>query len=205
MSIVKEGWIFIIVPVFLGILFLWFGRNAFLYIPGTLLILVGLFSAFFFRDPVRGIRAGENNILSPCDGTVLEVTEEQGKKVVRVFLSVLNVHLQRSPAAGKVTKVDYRPGKFLPAMNPQAHEVNEQNVITIETSHGIIIVKQIAGILARRVVSWVAAGAQVQQGDKIGLIKFGSQVDLSVPIDATINVKPGDKVVAGETIIGVFR
>jgi len=200
----KEGFPFVAIPVVAGILFLYFSGNMFLILLGYLFILAGLFCAFFFRDPSRKPPVGDNLIVSACDGTVMEAGEAGGEKVIRVFLSVFNVHIQRSPVSGMVEKVEYKPGKFFPAMKPEAHIVNEQNVFTIQTSKGKVIVKQIAGILARRVVAWSKTGDALKTGDKIGLIKFSSQVDIHLPVSANIKVKPGDIVTAGETIVGEF-
>jgi phosphatidylserine decarboxylase len=204
--IAKEGCVFVVIPVIAGILFLLFFKSVFLVFFGWLFILTGIFCAFFFRDPARKIPAGENLVLSPCDGTVMETSVEKDVKVIRVFLSVFNVHIQRSPVSGLLKNVEYRPGRFLPANKPEAHMVNEQNIFTIQTKKGsLIIVKQIAGILARRVVAWSKAGDSLQAGDKIGLIKFSSQVDLHLPLSAGIKVKPGDKINGRETIIGEFE
>ncbi|MHB9155318.1 MAG: phosphatidylserine decarboxylase [Endomicrobiales bacterium] len=204
MFMVKEGLPFVLVPGIIGVLFLSFSRNSVFMVLGGVLIALALFCAFFFRDPSRAVPQGEGLVLSPCDGTVMEVLEEGNAKVVRVFLSVLNVHLQRSPVSGVVKSVEYRPGKFLPAMKSEAHIVNEQNVITIASPDGEFVVKQIAGILARRVVSRVKPGEALERGQKIGLIKFGSQVDLELPLSSEIRVKAGDTVVAGETVYGVI-
>lgn len=205
MSIAKDGWPFIIIPLAAAaVLFaLRFGVAG--AVVAALCLIFGLFCAFFFRDPSRSINTDPSSIVSPCDGTVMEITKENGQDVIRVFLSVFNVHLQRSPVSGKVVDVKYIPGKFLPAMKPDACVVNEQNVITIVSDKGTYVVKQIAGILARRVVAWSKSGDIVKKGDKIGLIKFSSQVDLYVPPAAVINVKVGDKVVGGETIMGEIR
>jgi len=203
--IAKEGYVFVVIPVVLGILFLFLSRGYFTASAGWIFILLGLFCAFFFRDPPRVVPEGENLIVSPCDGTVMEAGLVYGENVIRVFLSVFNVHIQRSPVSGTVTKVEYRPGKFLPANDAQAHIVNEQNIFTIETKKGNVIVKQIAGILARRVVAWSKAGDALKSGDKIGLIKFGSQVDIHLPAAALVKVKPGDKIAGGETVIGEFK
>jgi len=206
MSIAKEGFPFIIPPLAMGVLMFAFCRGWWgCPVIGGILILLGLFSAFFFRDPLRTIPADDKLVLSPCDGTVMEITEMGGQKVVRMFLSVFNVHLQRAPVAGEIVKMEYRPGKFVPAMRPDAHEVNEQNIITMKTAHGEFVVKQIAGILARRVVAWVKAGDMAVKGQKIGLIKFGSQVDLHVPKNVEIKVKVNDKVTGGETVIGEIK
>ena len=203
MFFVKEGWPFIFIPLVLGILILSVFRGSTPYALGVLLIVFGSFSAFFFRDPVRSIRDDAGLILSPADGTVMEISEEDGAKCVKIFLSVFNVNLQRSPVEGVVKSVEYRPGKFLPAMRQEAHILNEQNIITIETKDGEYKVKQIAGILARRVVSWVRRGDKVSKGQKIGLIKFGSQVDVYFPkgSPAEIVVAKGDKVVSGITVL----
>ena len=200
--IAKEGFIFIAVPAVLGILLLVTGTGPIAITCGYIFAALTFFCVYFFRDPKRTAPEGENLVVSPCDGTVMETGMESGEQVIRVFLSVFNVHIQRSPVAGLVKKVEYRPGKFLPANKPQAHVVNEQNVFTIETNKGVVIVKQIAGILARRVVAWSKAGDNLKRGDKIGLIKFGSQVDIHLPASAEVKVKPGDKITGAETIIG---
>ncbi|MDR1696344.1 MAG: phosphatidylserine decarboxylase [Endomicrobium sp.] len=206
MSIVKEGYPFIFIPLLFGIILSFTAHGKiFLTAIGVLLILASLFCVYFFRDPKIEITKGEGLVLSPCNGTVLEVSENETEKVVRVFLSVLDVHLQRSPVAGKVTRVEYKPGKFLKAMEPQAHIVNEQNIITIENENGKYLVKQIAGILARRCVSWVKNGDALTAGDKIGVIKFSSQVDLHMPKNAEVQVKKDDKVVSGVTVFATIK
>jgi phosphatidylserine decarboxylase len=205
MQIVKEGYPFIIVPLGLGLALIIanFGRVSSVLV--ILFILISLFCLYFFRDPKIEIVRGDGLILSPCNGTVLEVSENETEIVIRVFLSVLDVHLQRSPISGKVISVEHKPGKFLKAMEPQAHIVNEQNVITIENENGRYVVKQIAGILARRCVSWVKQGDVLNAGDKIGVIKFSSQVDLHMPKNVDIKVKQGDKVVSGVTIFAILN
>jgi phosphatidylserine decarboxylase len=156
---------------------------------------------YFFRDPAVEVTQEEGVILSPCNGTVMEITEEDGEKVVRVFLSIFSVHLQRSPIDGTVIDVTHKDGKFLAAWNPRAHIENEQNIFRIQSEDGIYTVRQIAGLVARRCVSWVKSGDTLKSGDKIGMIKFSSQVDLHIPKSAEIKVKPGDKTNAGITII----
>jgi phosphatidylserine decarboxylase precursor-related protein len=205
MSIVKEGFPFIAVPLVLGLILVFAGFGRIFFITGILCILISLFCVYFFRDPSIEITQGEGLILSPCNGTVLEVSENEKEQVIRVFLSVLDVHLQRSPVAGKVTNVEYKPGKFLKAMEPEAHIVNEQNLITIENENGTYLVKQVAGILARRCVAWVKPGDVLKTGDKIGVIKFSSQVDLHMPKNAAIKVKKDDKVVSGVTVFAVLN
>jgi phosphatidylserine decarboxylase len=135
----------------------------------------------------------------------MEVTEEGEEKIVRVFLSVFSVHLQRSPISGTVVDVTHKEGKFLAAWDPRAHSENEQNIFTIQSENtetpGRYVVRQIAGLVARRCVSWVKTGDRLKAGDKIGMIKSSSQVDLHIPKPAVIKVKPGDKTKAGITIM----
>jgi phosphatidylserine decarboxylase len=156
---------------------------------------------FFFRDPKIEITQGEGIILSPCNGTVMEVTKEGEEKIIRVFLSVFSVHLQRSPVSGTVVDVTHKDGKFLAAWDPRAHSENEQNIIKIQSGNSMYVVRQIAGLVARRCVSWVKTGDVLKAGDKIGMIKFSSQVDLHIPESATVKVKPGEKTRAGITVI----
>jgi phosphatidylserine decarboxylase len=208
MAVLKEGYPFII-PAFLAGLVLLIISRFMVLLPvnivcialGSVLIVFAFFCMFFFRDPKITITQGEGIILSPCNGTVMEVTEEGDEKVIRVFLSVFSVHLQRSPVAGTVTDVIHKDGKFLAAWDPRAHIENEQNIITIQGEDGVYVVRQIAGLLARRCVSWVKQGDVLKAGDKIGMIKFSSQVDLHLPKSADIKVKAGDKTQAGITII----
>jgi phosphatidylserine decarboxylase len=205
MSIVKEGYPFIIIPAILGIILVFTGLGIIAFILGIICLLFALFCLYFFRDPSINITQGSDLVLSPCNGRILEVSENDNEKIIRVFLSVFDVHLQRSPISGTVTSVQHQPGKFLKAMDPQAHIENEQNIITISTDRGIFVVKQIAGILARRCVSWVKPDNKLTAGDKIGVIKFSSQVDLLMPKNIEIKVKTGDKVVSGITIFGVIK
>jgi phosphatidylserine decarboxylase len=132
----------------------------------------------------------------------MELDEGEDGKIIRVFLSIFSVHLQRAPTAGTVISVTHQDGKFLMAWDPRAQSLNEQNIITIQGEDGVYTVRQIAGFLARRCVSWVKSGDILKAGDKIGMIKFSSQVDLHLPVRAAINVKPGDKVRAGITVVG---
>lgn len=212
MSILKEGFPFIIPGFLSGALFFTVPRYLIKTdVPapvgiaciaiGSILIVFALFCMFFFRDPKIKITQGEGIILSPCNGTVLEVTEEEHEKIVRVFLSVFSVHLQRSPVDGDVLDVKHKPGKFLAAWDPRAHVENEQNIISIQSDCGVFVVRQIAGLVARRCVSWVKTGDRLKAGDKIGMIKFSSQVDLHLPKTTTVVVQPGEKTRAGITII----
>jgi len=208
MSILKEGYPFILPSFAAGLaliiasVFLALSPVAVICIViGSLLIIFAFFCMFFFRDPGIKITQGEGIILSPCNGTVMEVTEEGDEKVVRVFLSVFSVHLQRSPVSGTVTGVTHKDGKFLAAWDPRAHIENEQNIFTIQSDSGVYTVRQVAGLVARRCVSWIKPGDVLKAGDKIGMIKFSSQVDLHMPKTAAIKVKKGDKTRAGITVM----
>lgn len=201
MNIVKEGYPFIFGFLIAGIVchFIFFPLSVIFY-------LLAVFCFFFFRDPNLTINADEKFILSPCNGTVLDVIEnENGQTEVRVFMSVFNVHLQRAPISGTVKSVEHKPGKFLKAHLPQACIENEQNIITIENKNGTYIVKQVAGVLARRCVAWVKSGDVIKQGDKIGVIKFSSQVDLIMPAGYDVRVKVGDKVTSGLSIFAIIK
>ena len=210
MSILKEGYPFIFPSLAAGLALLIVSKlvapapaSAVCITPGSVLIIFALFCAFFFRDPKITVTQGEGIILSPCNGTVMEVTEEGDEKIVRVFLSIFSVHLQRSPVSGTVVNVAHRDGKYYAAWNPRAQAENEQNVITIQSENGVYVVRQIAGLVARRCVSWVKPGDILKAGDKIGMIKFSSQVDLHLPKSASFKVKPGDKTRAGITVIAL--
>jgi phosphatidylserine decarboxylase len=200
-SMVKEGYYFGIPPLLLsGVAYLlqW-------YVTAAMLVLLALFIFSFFRDPERVIPSEPGALVSPGDGRVVVVTEEDhagrpGKRV-SIFLAVWNVHVNRSPAAGTITKMEYRPGKFLAAMRERASVENEQNVFTLSTAAGEIVFKQIAGLIARRVVSWKKAGEKVSRGERIGLVRFGSRVDLWVPKEAEILVKVGENVKGGSSVL----
>jgi phosphatidylserine decarboxylase len=203
--IAGDGWKFVLAFALLGGLFVYLGP-IFSRGVGVLLILASLFSVYFFRDGKRVIPV-TSDILSPGDGRVLEVADVDGEgygagRVVRIFLSVLDGHVQRAPVAGKVTHTLYRPGSFLDARNPRAPFVNECNSIEIDSAQGRVVVRQIAGLIARRILCWVRPDDTVALGDRIGLIRFGSQVDLYLPKTIDIVVKEGQRVRAGETVIG---
>jgi len=202
--IAYDGWKFIVGFAFLGFLFLFLGLW-FSKLVGALCVLSAVFCVGFFRDPERVVTRTEG-LLSPADGTVLEAVSVDGEgfgpgRVIRIFLSVFDGHIQRSPAAGVVKSLTYQPGVFLDARDSRAPFANESNSIEIETEKGRILIKQIAGLIARRIVCWVAVEEAVQPGERIGLIRFGSQVDLYVPPEVEILVREGDKVIGGQTVV----
>jgi phosphatidylserine decarboxylase len=198
---VKEGYYFGLPPLVLG-------GAAFLadwIAVGVVLVCLAAFVFYFFRDPERVIPGEPGAVVSPADGRVVVVTDEDhagvpGKRI-SIFLAIWNVHVNRSPAAGTIIKMDYRPGKFFAAMRARASLENEQNVISLSTASGEMVFKQIAGLIARRVVCWKKTGDIVQRGERIGLVRFGSRVDLWVPRDAEILVALGDNVKGGSSVL----
>ncbi|MFB3896534.1 MAG: phosphatidylserine decarboxylase family protein [bacterium] len=168
------------------------------------------FIIFFFRDPVRVIPPLEQAIVSAADGTVVDIAEvyedkylNQPVQRVSIFLSIFDVHVNRSPMKGEVKYLQYQPGRFKNAMSGKSSQYNEHNLVGIENGESRILVKQIAGMIARRIVCSCDIGDTISTGDKIGLIKFGSRVEIFLPLDAKLQVKLKDKVKAGETIIAL--
>jgi phosphatidylserine decarboxylase len=204
--LVTEGYKFSAGPIILGIAALFFGWHILsLQIAAFVLLALGTFILYFFRDPERAIPSDESTIVSPADGRILEVIDEkfdgrEGKRIT-IFLAVWNVHVNRTPLAGKISRIEYRPGKFQMAMKKTASAENEQNVIFLDTAHGQIVFKQIAGMIARRVVLWKKMGDQVERGERIGIVRFGSRMDVWLPLEASISVKPGDHVAGGSSIL----
>ena len=171
-------------------------------------ILLGAFCLWFFRDPERQIPNLPGAIVSPGDGKVTDVSlvNSGGAQRARIsiFLNVFNVHVNRSPIAGVIREVCYQRGKFLNAMDANSAEQNEQNIVTVEGEGRTVIFKQIAGLIARRIVFNLKAGDQVARGQRVGLIKFGSRVDVIFDSDAAIQVKLGDHVKGGSSILALL-
>ena len=173
--------------------------------------LLIVFSIYFFRDPKRNIPNEDNLIVSPADGKVILIEEIQEQQFFRtsiqkisIFMSVLDVHVNRIPINGQVTYFNYQKGKFHPAYKEDASYENEQTTIVIENDKIKVLFKQIAGIFARRIVCQIREGRRVKQGERFGMIKFGSRVDILLPMEIKLNVKLKQKVRAGETIIGRY-
>jgi phosphatidylserine decarboxylase len=168
-------------------------------------VLLALFFLWFFRDPQRSIPRGEGLIVSPADGVVTETarieTQEGPRQRISIFLNVFDVHVNRSPIAGEITAVRYQTGKFLNAMNQECAERNEQNIVTVRGEGMEIVFKQIAGLIARRIIFNYGEGDRVERGQRVGLIKFGSRTDLILPVEADIRVKTGQRVKGGSPII----
>lgn len=161
--------------------------------------------ACFFRDPERVVPQTPGAVVSPADGRLHEIELKEGRRRISIFLSVTDVHVNRAPYAGKVTQVIYKPGRFIPAYRAAASHENESNRMTIDSSEAVIDVKQIAGILARRIVCRAHPGDRLSRGQRYGLIRFGSRTDLFLPADADVVARVGDKVRGGETVLAYLK
>lgn len=181
-------------------------------IIGTVLTTFLFLVIRFFRVPKRMINRVSNGIISPADGTIVQILEsfedeffQKEKILISIFMSPLNVHVNSYPIDGTISYTKYHPGKHLVASLPKASKENEHNSVVIKNSKGDeVLFRQIAGMVARRIVSYVKVGADAKQGEEMGIIKFGSRVDVFVPLDANINVKVGDKVKSKKTVIAYF-
>ncbi|HEY5997433.1 MAG TPA: phosphatidylserine decarboxylase family protein [Candidatus Deferrimicrobiaceae bacterium] len=210
--IAPEGWPFILAPLLLGVAVWWFFPRA--WPAAAVLLLLSAFSLWFFRNPERTPPPDPGgHVIAPADGTVIDVGDvpagrylsAPGRRVC-IFMTPLNVHVNRAPVAGKVVKVLYNKGKYFAANAEKASLENEQNGVTIETPAGVpVTYVQIAGFIARRIVCDVKPGDAVRRGGRVGLIRFGSRVDVYLPPSFEAKVRVGDKTTAGETLLGVLR
>ena len=205
--IAKDGYMFILpLAVLTGI----FWALSWLWVTGLFAGLF-LFVTWFFRDPERSIPEDPNAIVSAGDGRVVEIVQEKDPLLdgvytrVSVFLNVFNVHVNRVPIAGKIQATRYNPGKFFNAASHKASLDNEQSAILLNNGHVTILVKQIAGLIARRIVCWAKEGDEYQRGQRFGLIRFGSRVDIFLPEGTDIKVAIGDIVNGGSSIIGYLK
>jgi phosphatidylserine decarboxylase len=178
----------------------------------VVLWVLAAFIVFFFRDPEREIPSREGLVLAPADGTVVGIDEvdetefmKERARRVSIFLSPFNVHVNRAPADGEVKYFRFQAGRFLVASTPAASTENEQSIIGLETPYGKILFKQIAGILARRIVCDLREGHRVRRGERFGIIKFGSRMEVFLPLSTEVKVRLREKVKAGESIIGEFH
>lgn len=206
--VAAEGWAFILVPVGLGALALGIGRP----LVAAPLLVLAFFMAYFFRDPERTVPGLPGAIVAPADGRVVRIVPRVQDpfvgpaQQVSIFLSPLDVHVNRSPVGGLVVEVDHRPGAFMAAYRPEASERNERTSVSLQgdgEEAGPVVVRQIAGVLARRIVCRVRPGDKLMRGERFGMIKFGSRTDLVVPATVRLTVKTGDRVRAGETVMGL--
>jgi len=207
--IAREGIPFILVFFFFTISSFILGSIA----SGVVFLLITVFIVWFFRNPRRNTPDYEKLVISPADGKVLRIEELNETEFMRgpcqkvgIFMSVFNVHVNRVPYSGRVERIQYRKGKFVSANLDKASTDNERNIVKIKGDDGNeLLVVQIAGLIARRIVCWITEGTYVKKGDRFGMIRFGSCVELYLPADCIISVKIGDKVVAGETPIGCLK
>lgn len=177
-------------------------------VPAGLLTLLSVFVFYFFRDPERELPPGEGAVISPGDGKIIDIREveepsfiEGACRRITIFLSVFNVHVQRAPVSGDVAYREYRPGAYKVAWHPKASEKNERSSLGLMVQGHRVLVRQIAGLIARRIVTYPERGEHVERGERIGLIRFGSRVDLLIPLDWTLDCAVGDKVAGGSTVL----
>lgn len=199
--IAREGTLYIAIPAVFGAAATVFGW----WHVGLLFSAIALFMAYFFRDPKRVPPSDSDVVVSPADGKVTRIesaTAPGGPTLISIFLSPLDVHINRSPIPGKIVDVVYSPGKFLMATNENASLVNEQNALTIQGEKITVVCKQIAGILARRIICWKRKGDQLKLGERFGMIKFSSRTDVLLPANVRVTVAEGDRVRGGVTVIG---
>jgi phosphatidylserine decarboxylase len=204
--IVRDGYPYVIISAAVSFALLALG----LWPVAVVGFVLTAFFAYFFRDPKREIPADDRAIVSPADGKVVRIAkldpaDSNSATQVSIFLSPLDVHVNRSPISGRVTHLNYRPGEFRPAMKDEASVVNEQTEIRIEGARTQLVVKQIAGILARRIVCWKHTGDKVEKGERIGLIKFGSRTDVILPAEIEVIVRVGDRVSGGTSVIARMK
>jgi phosphatidylserine decarboxylase len=205
----REGFPFIAILVFCALFFGWFWQP--LFWIGAIL---SAWCIYFFRDPQRVVPLADNVAVSPADGRVAGVAiavapkelglGEQSRRRVSIFMSVFDCHVNRTPLAGRVDRIVYTPGKFLNAELDKASEGNERNGFVIDTAHGPVGVVQIAGLVARRIVAFAKQGDGLAVGERIGMIRFGSRVDVYLPVSANVIVAAGQRAIAGETVIARF-
>src|SRR4030043_2295568 len=206
-KIAPDGYPFIIIFAVITVLIYFFGKPWIAILP----LIITLFMVLFFRDPERKIPEGEGIFVSPADGKVILIKDVYEKdylkaesKEISIFMSLLNVHVNRSPCDGKVSLVKHSPGKFLVAHKDAASIENENTVMVLEGKDGTILIRQVAGLVARRIVCKVKAGDMLRRGERYGMIKFGSRLDVYLPKETEIQVRVGDKVKAGQTVLGIL-
>jgi phosphatidylserine decarboxylase len=215
MNFAREGFVLIVVAALIaaGAYALALNRRSWpLWLLAFALTLVAIWVAYFFRDPERFGERGERLVIAPADGKVVMITDVDEPSFTReravrvsIFMNVFNVHVNRYPVSGTVRFVERKAGRFMNAAAEQSSMENEQTSIGLETRTSRILVRQIAGLIARRIATYAVEGQQVQQGDRMGLIRFGSRVDVFLPAGSTVRVKTGDVTYAGVTVVGELR
>jgi len=198
--IVKDAFVFLI-----PLLILTLGAFALgMPVAGIFLLLLSAFVAFFFRNPRRVVPEDPKVIVSPADGRVVKIERVGNVTKLSIFLSVFNVHVNRSPIRGRIEAIDYKPGRFRAAFNHSASVENERNIVMLSQGNIKLVFIQIAGVLARRIVCWKRVGDLVEKGELVGLIRFGSRVDVLFPAGTEVTVHIGDRVRGGSSPIGVI-
>lgn len=214
MSVAREGLLFIAIGIAAAVgavALAWRYATTPLWIGAGILFVLAIWVIYFFRDPERTGQRGEQLVVSPADGKVVQITEVEEPAFVHgralrisIFMNVFNVHVNRYPVSGKVAYVHYNAGKFLNAATDKASLENEQMSVGIESSHGRVLVRQIAGLIARRIVNYAAVGDEAEQGARMGIIRFGSRVDVFVPPTSRVRVRLGDFPIAGVTVLSEY-
>jgi phosphatidylserine decarboxylase len=206
--VAAEGWPFILPLAIATVLLFALGWKG----AGAAALVIALFVLFFFRDPERTVPPEKDVVVSPADGRVIVIKDvyepdylKQDVKQISIFLSVFNVHVNRAPCGGSVEAVKYNPGKFHVASADKASLDNEQTAMVITSGKKKILVKQIAGLIARRIVCYARPGDTIKTGERYGLIRFGSRVDLFLPKDSELRVRVGDRIKGGRDIIGALK
>jgi phosphatidylserine decarboxylase len=210
-SFAREGLLFIVIAALIaaGTFAFALNRRSWpLWLAAVVLVVVAIWVAYFFRDPERTGERGERLVIAPADGRIVQITpvDEPSflhEKAIRIsiFMNVFNVHVNRYPVSGTVRYVHYNPGKFFNAAHDKASLENEQSSVGIETGSNRVLVRQIAGLIARRIVTYGKDGQRVTQGDRMGIIRFGSRVDVFLPVSARPRVKVGEPTFAGVTVV----
>ena len=198
--IVKDAFVFLIPLLILALGAIALGMS----LAGIFLLLLSAFVAFFFRNPRRIIPEDPKVIVSPADGRVVRVERVGNVTKLSIFLSIFNVHVNRSPMRGRIEAMDYKPGRFRAAFNQAASVENERNIIMLSQGNIKLVFTQIAGVIARRIVCWKRVGDLVEKGELVGLIRFGSRVDVLFPAGTEVTVQIGDRVRGGSSPIGVI-
>jgi phosphatidylserine decarboxylase len=202
---VRDGYIYGLSLIAVAVAIDWFTGS---WVWGIAPVLLAAFFLWFFRDPSRTIPVGDGLIVSPGDGLVTETatidTPEGKRQRISIFLSVFDVHVNRSPIGGVISRVHYQKGLYLNAMNPASAERNEQNIVTVRGDGMEVTFKQIAGLLARRIVFNHGEGETLERGQRVGLIKFGSRVDVVIPAEAALRVKKGERVKGGSSVLAAM-
>ncbi|HJU68705.1 MAG TPA: phosphatidylserine decarboxylase family protein [Gemmatimonadaceae bacterium] len=214
MSVAREGLLFIgigLAAALGAVALAWRYATVPLWIAAGIMFVLAIWVIYFFRDPERTGQRGEQYVVSPADGKVVQITEVDEPAFVNgralrisIFMNVFNVHVNRYPVSGKVGYVHYNAGKFLNAASDKASLENEQMSVGIESAHGRVLVRQIAGLIARRIVNYATVGDQAEQGTRMGIIRFGSRVDVFVPPTSRVRVRLGDFPIAGVTVLSEF-